>query len=123
VAAGAPGAVASVPGDDEGRIRDVGDRFYEAYLAGDGATACSLLSAAAEQQVVEDPDTAEAGTTCAAKLTAAAKVIAQYYGPDPKVSLAEVAVGGQSQSVVFERENGEWKLGPEPDDSGSTTTP
>jgi hypothetical protein len=133
-AATAPAAVASAPAGDEGQIRDVGDRFYAAYLAGDGATACSLLSAAAERQVMEDPDTAPDGTTCEEKLTAAARVIAQYYGPDPKVSLTEVAVSGdratgviaiagQSQSVVFERENGEWKLGPEPDDSGSTTTP
>ena len=112
----------------------MGDRFYAAYLAGDGATACALLSEAAERQVVEDPGTAKDGDTCAAKLAAAAKVIAQYYGPDPKVSLSQVAVSGdratgviiiagQSQDVTFEREDGEWKLGPDPEDSGSTTTP
>ena len=80
------------------------------------------------------PATAKDGDTCAAKLAAAAKVIAQYYGPDPKVSLSQVAVSGdratgviiiagQSQDVTFEREDGEWKLGPDPEASGSTTTP
>ena len=127
-AATAPGSVSSGAGDDESRVRDVGDRFYAAYLAGDGATACSLLSDAAERQVVEDPDTAEAGTTCAAKLSAAAKVITRYYGRDPAITLTEVAVSGdratgvitvagQSQDVAFERENGQWKLGPDPDES------
>ena len=112
----------------------MGDRFYAAYLAGDGATACGLLSDAAERQVVEDPDTAGDGNTCAAKLAAAARVIARYYGPDPKVSLSRVTVSGdratgviiiagQSQDVTFEREDGEWKLGPDTADAGSTTTP
>ena len=133
-AATAPGPVSPAAADDEGRIQDVGDRFYAAYLAGDGATACALLSDAAELQVVEDPDTAGDGNTCAAQLAAAAKVIAQYYGPDPKVSLSQVAVSGdratgviiiagQSQDVTFEREDGEWKLGPDPEAAGSTTTP
>ncbi len=124
-------------GDDNGAaitIRDVGDRFYAAYLAGDGATACALLSGAAERQVVEDPGTAKDGKTCAARLAAAAKVIARYYGPDPKVSLSQVTVSGdratgvitiagQSQDVTFAREDGEWKLGPDPEKTGSTTTP
>jgi hypothetical protein len=133
-AATAPGPASSGARDDEGRIQDVGDRFYAAYLAGDGATACALLSEAAERQVVDDPDTAQDGTTCAAKLAAAAKVITQYYGPDPKVSLTRVTVSGdhatgviviagQSQDVTFEREKGGWRLGPDPEDSGSTTAP
>jgi hypothetical protein len=120
---------------DEGRIQDVGDRFYAAYLSGAGATACALLSSAAERQVVKDPGTAGDGTTCAAKLSAAAKVIARYYGPHPKVSLTKITVSGdratgviliagRSQHVAFERDNGEWKLGPDTDRSGgSTTTP
>jgi hypothetical protein len=133
-AATAPGPVSPAAGYDEGRIKDVGDRFYAAYLAGDGATACALLSEAAERQVVQDPATAKDGNTCAAKLAAAAKVIGQYYGPDPKVSLSQVAVrgdhatgviviAGQSQDVTFEREDGGWKLGPDPEAGGSTTTP
>ena len=133
-AATAPGSAAPAAAGDEARIQDVGDRFYAAYLAGDGATACALLSEAAERQVVEDPDTATDGDTCAAKLAAAAKVIARYYGPDPKVSLTKVAVSGdratgviiiagQSQDVTFEREDGGWRLGPDPEDAGSTTTP
>ena len=130
----APGPASSSARDDEGRIQDVGDRFYAAYLAGRGATACALLSAAAERQVVEDPATAKDGTTCAAKLSAAAKVIARYYGPAPKVTLSKITVSGdratgviliagRSQNVAFERDNGEWKLGPDPARPGSTTTP
>lgn len=122
---GTPAATAPT---DEVQINDVADRFYGAYVGGDGAAACALLSAAARRQVVEDPDTAGDGTTCDARLTAAAKVIAQYYGPDPEVSLAQVTVsgdratgvitiGGRSQSVAFEREDGGWKLGPEPGES------
>jgi hypothetical protein len=135
-ATGAPAAAApsSRAADDEGQIQDVGDRFYAAYLAGDGAAACALLSEAAERQVVDDPDTAQDGTTCAARLAAAAKVITQYYGSKPKVSLTRVTVSGdhaagviviagQSQDVTFERENGAWRLGPDPEDSGSTTSP
>jgi hypothetical protein len=133
-AATAPGRASSGARDDEGRIQDVGDRFYAAYVTGHGATACALLSAAAKRQVVEDPHTARDGATCAAKLSAAAKVIVQYYGSAPKVSLTKITVSGdgatgviliagQSQDVTFERENGEWKLGPDPERSGSTTTP
>jgi hypothetical protein len=133
-AATAPGPASSGARGDAGRIQDVGDRFYAAYLAGDGATACALLSASAERQVVADPGTAQGGTTCAAKLSAAAKVIAQYYGPAPTVSLTKIAVSGdratgviliagRSQDVTFERENGRWRLGPDPGRSGSTTTP
>jgi hypothetical protein len=128
------GASAATGPPDEAQINDVGDRFYAAYLAGAGATACALLSEAAERQVVEDPDTAQEGTTCAAKLSAAAKVIVQYYGSAPKVSLTKItvsgdrargviAIAGQSQDVTFERENRQWKLGPDPDRPGSTTTP
>jgi hypothetical protein len=130
----APGPASPGAGDDEGRVKAVGDRFYAAYLAGHGATACALLSAAAERQVAEDPHTARDGTTCAAKLSAAAKVIAKYYGSAPKVSLTRITVSGdratgviviagRSQDVTFEREKGGWKLGPDPERTGTTTTP
>jgi hypothetical protein len=120
-AATAAGSVAS----DERQIREVADRFYDAYVAGDGRAACSLLSEAAERQVVEDPESAQAGSTCAARLAAAAAVITRFYGPDPEISLTDVKVtgdratgvvhvAGQSEGASFVRENGEWRLGAEP---------
>ena len=53
----------SDPREDERQIRQLTDRFYDAFLDGDGETACSLLSEAAERQVVEDPDNAGYGRT------------------------------------------------------------
>jgi SmpA / OmlA family len=121
----------SDPREDERQIRQLTDRFYDAFLAGDGETACSLLSEAGERQVVEDPDNAGYGGSCAAKLAAGAAIIKGFYGPDPEISLTEVKVtgdratgtsifAGEAQGVTFEREDGEWKFGPEPEDSESS---
>lgn len=111
----------SDPREDERQIRQLTDRFYDAFLDGDGETTCSLLSQAAARQVMEDPDNAGYGSTCAAKLAAGAAIIKGFYGPDPEISLTEVRVtgdratgtsifAGEAQGVTFEREGGEWKF-------------
>jgi hypothetical protein len=80
---------------------------------------------------MEDPDNAGYGSTCPAKLDAGAAIIKSFYGPDPEISLTKVDVigdratgtsifAGEAQGVTFEREDGEWKFGPEPEDSESS---
>ncbi len=120
-----PGATAAPdPRQDEREIRRVADEFYEAFLKLDGDAACSLLSEAAAQQLVEDPDNEEYGDTCPEILAGGAAVITAFYGEDPEIRITDIEVtgdratatssfAGEQEQLTFEREGGEWKVGPE----------
>ena len=72
---------------DEGQIREVADRVYDAYVAGDGAAVITRFYG-------PDPEI----SLTAVNVTG-----------DRATGIVHVA--GQSEGATFVRENGEWRLG------------
>lgn len=117
----ASGSAPQAP-DDESQIRDVANRYYSAFWAGNGETACSLLSSSSKQSVLAQAGATGIGDTCAEGIAAVAKINKAAGKTRPTTELTQLEISGvraratllengQPIGVTFERENGDWRIG------------
>jgi len=115
-------------GGDEAAIREVYEAYAAAFLALDGAEACSHLSPAGEAQTVMEGRRQGFGADCPDAVRAAALVLKSRQGSDVTAALGDVEVSGDSARATavyrgskgategaptFERLGGGWYVGPD----------
>jgi hypothetical protein len=98
-------------GSDEDEVRGVVRGYFDAFLGGDGQTACDLMSDETRQQI-EDTigDCAEALGSFAQLAPEGASAEIGEVTVDGETAAAEVDVRGNKDTIELERVDGEWLI-------------
>jgi hypothetical protein len=109
---------------DQEAVRSVTLAFMHAVAHGDGATACALLTPAAQEKTASDPRDAGSGTTCesgivevARRLTVSGLTTATENSRVTNVEIrddharVEIETAGKAGSADLDRVNGQWLVG------------